>query len=95
MGVYNETSYELSHNANKHNVTTFLRIKNEDITKRVIFEPFIRLKNCLPMNMEIDLLIENEKKRVASHMLAYQETLYNHDGNLRSKVLMKIRIPGF
>jgi hypothetical protein len=71
MAITTETSYELPHNGSNNRLTTFLRICNEGIGKRVVFEPFIRLKNCLPLNMEIGLLIENEKKKAASHTLAF------------------------
>lgn len=42
-----------------------------DNETRLIFEPFIRIKNCLPMKIEIGLLIESGKKDAAEGDLTY------------------------
>lgn len=42
-----------------------------DNETRLIFEPFIRIKNLLPMKIEVGLLIENGKKDAAESDLTF------------------------
>lgn len=61
--VNSETSYELKHNGDKF--VTYIRVSKLENETRLIFEPFIRIKNCLPIQIDIGLLIENHRKEAA------------------------------
>ena len=69
MRASSETSYEISHSGKK--ATTYIRIVRMENEIRLVFEPFIRIKNCLPMKIEIGLLIENAKKDAAEGKLDF------------------------
>lgn len=70
MSLKKEVSYELKHGKN----STFLRIKPLETHQLIIFEPLIRVKNCLPMSIEINLLVENETKSTSTGNLSFKDT---------------------
>ncbi|EGR27372.1 PH domain protein, partial [Ichthyophthirius multifiliis] len=97
-------SYEIKHGE----YYTYLNIQKTIIQNpnyqyeesQIIFEPLIKIKNCLPLKVEYDILIENnrqllQKKQLFEGEINYQEQIQNHNSNLASQIHLKIRIPGF
>ncbi|EAR98083.2 amine-terminal region of chorein, A TM vesicle-mediated sorter (macronuclear) [Tetrahymena thermophila SB210] len=93
MKVQHETSYELMHNQKR--ITTYLRIVKMENETRLVFEPFVRIKNCLPMKIEVGLLIQNEKNDADEAELNFQQEMQNHSANLQSQVKLQLKVPGF